>query len=60
MSISHPIQLLNAGRRAVLVLLILVGAADLAMRLAFTPSMIQFRVDRAIRTASSPAFLITP
>jgi hypothetical protein len=54
MNVPHPISLVNAGTRAALVLMALVGTANLAIGMAFTPSTIQARVAEVVRRAPSP------
>jgi len=58
--VSDLISLLNAGARVALVIVALVGGADLATWVVFTPSMIQARVDVALRDAPSLALLPPP
>lgn len=60
MTVPHPLSLLNAGARAALVLMALVGTANLAIAMTFTPSTIQARVDAAVRRAPGPVSLDDP
>jgi hypothetical protein len=55
MDVSHLIVLLSAGARAALVLAALIGTANLATHLAFTPRAIQAKVDDAIGGAARAA-----